>query len=384
MVIDALNAPTDASRVASTRPRLAFIDGMRALAALYVVFSHAWSEQNNGHFASHWLRLVPTWSAHFAVGVFIVLSGYCLILPIARKRDQIGSLSEFFRRRAMRILPPYYITLVLSILVIATVAGQRTGSIWDINLPLKLDTVLAHLLLIHDLPLHLQGGMINYPLWSIAVEFQIYLLMPLIALSLRVVGNVRTLLWTMSLGLLHFALHGRIDSMVPWYVGLFTMGAIAARWCVQRPARIDPLIAYAAWGLIALTVLVSLKKGDLFMVSHFYIFDTVIGAATAILLCTSYADAASKSNVLTRFLSWRPLEEIGIFSYSLYLIHAPLLHLFHLLLGRFFRVGEGTMLALLLLSIPAIVGLSRLFYLVGEKPFMAKRADVALKPQNVS
>lgn len=354
---------------------------MRALAALYVVISHAFLEQNNGHFQDHRLQGFPTWSAHFAVGVFIVLSGYCLMLPIARKGDQIGSLREFFRRRALRILPPYYITLALSILFLATMAGEKTGSIWDINLPLRIDTVLTHLLLIYDIPLNLHGGVINYPLWSIAVEFQIYLLMPLIALSLRTAGNIRTLLWTMSLGLLHFGLHGRIDSMVPWYVGLFTMGAIGARWCIQRPAKIEPRLAWGAWGLIALTALIALKKGDPFMVSHFYIFDSLIGAATAIMLCTSYVDASKKTNVFTRLLSWKPLEEIGIFSYSLYLIHAPLLHLGNILFTRFLRPTEETMLLLLILFIPVIVGIAKLFHAVCEKPFMVRRADVIPKPQ---
>lgn len=379
-MIDAQNVSSDVSSVPVPRPRLAFIDGMRALAALCVVFFHACSEQNNGHFEHRWLRLLPTWSAHFAVGVFIVLSGYCLMLPIARKGDKIGSLREFFRRRTMRILPPYYITLALSILFIVTMAGRKTGSIWDINLPLKLDTVLAHILLIHDFPLHIQGGMINYPLWSIAVEFQIYLLMPLITWSLRIAGNLRTLLWTMSLGILHFALHGRIDSMVPWYVGLFTMGAIAARWCMQRPSKIDPRFAYVAWSLVSLTALVSITKGAGFVVGHFYIFDTVIGAATAILLCTSYVDVSLKVNVFTRLLSWRPLEEIGIFSYSLYLIHAPLLHLSNLLLTHFLHPSEPSMLFLIMLSIPAIIGLAKLFHLICEKPFMSKRPDATLKP----
>ncbi len=364
--------PPEVSTVGAPRPRLDFIDGLRALAALYVVLSHTYLEQANGHYLHRWLTFFPAWSSHYAVGVFIVLSGYCLMLPIARKNDQIGSLREFFRRRSLRILPSYYITLAFSILFITTMASQKTGSIWDIAIPLKTDTVVAHLLLIHDLPLPIQGGTINYPLWSIAVEFQIYLLMPLIALSLRTVGNLRTLLWTMALGLLHFGLHGRVDSMVPWYVGLFTMGAIAARWCMQRPSKIDPRTAWAAWGLMILLILVSLKKGSYFMREHDYIFDSVIGGATALLLCTSFVDAAGKARLFTRLLSWKPLVEVGVFSYSLYLIHAPLLHLADMLFTRLFHPGEQTMLLLLLLSLPAIIGIARLFHVAFERPFMRR------------
>ena len=366
------SAPPVLPSVAAPRPRLDFIDGLRALAALYVVLSHIDLEPTNGHFQQRWLEFFPAWSSHYAVGVFIVLSGYCLMLPIARRNDRIESHREFFRRRSLRILPPYYIALAFSILFIVTLGSRQTGSIWDIALPLKLDTILTHLLLITDLPLHIQGGAINYPLWSIAVEFQIYLLMPLIVLSLRVAGNTRTLLWTMALGLLHFVLHGRLDSMVPWYVGLFTMGAVAARWCMQRPAKIDPRTAWAAWGLLTVLVLISLKKGSVFMRGHDYLFDSLVGAVTALLLCTSYRDAGAKVNPLTRLLSWKPLVEIGVFSYSLYLIHAPLLHLGNLLFTRFLHPSEAMMLVLLLLFLPVIIGLAKLFHRAFELPFMRR------------
>jgi peptidoglycan/LPS O-acetylase OafA/YrhL len=355
----------------SPKPRWDFIDGLRAIAALYVVFAHTFSEQTGGHFRNKWLEVPGSW-AHFAVGVFIVLSGYCLTLPIARKNDEVGSLQEFFRRRVRRIVPPYYATLVISILLLATVSGQKTGGFSDLNLPLKTDTVVTHFLLIHDLPLHVQGGKINYPLWSIAVEFQIYLLMPLIAFSLRKAGNVCTLLWTMALGLLHFTFHGRLDSMVPWYVGLFTMGAISARYCMQAPSKISPRLSWVAWGLIALMILVSIKKGSTYMFWHQYAFDNIVGVVTAMLLCTSFMDASKKSSLLSKFLSWRPLVLIGVFSYSLYLIHAPLLHLFNLLF-RQLHMGENITLLFLLMSIPAIVGLAYIFHLVFEKPFIHSR-----------
>ena len=79
-----------------------------------------------------------------------------------------------------------------------------------------------------------------------------------------------------------------------------------------------------------------------------------------------------KTRLLTRFLSWTPLEMIGIFSYSLYLIHAPLLHLVNLLVTRLLHPSEETMLAVLLLSIPAIVGVAKMFFALCEKPFMPK------------
>lgn len=70
-------------------------------------------------------------------------------------------------------------------------------------------------------------------------------------------------------------------------------------------------------------------------------------------------------------LSWRPLAGLGVFSYSLYLVHAPLLQVFWLLIVRPFDLGQGAALvAMWVVAVPAIVGISYLFHIVAERPFM--------------
>ena len=132
------------SRSHSTPPvaqdRLAFLDGLRGLAALYVVLHHAALEVRG---ASPW-RVVE-WSrgllrhGHFAVAVFIVLSGYCLMRPVANDpRGRLrGGIVGYLGRRARRILPPYYAALGLCWLLIAVVPGlnQAQGLRWDRALP---------------------------------------------------------------------------------------------------------------------------------------------------------------------------------------------------------------------------------------------------------
>lgn len=302
------------------------------------------------------------------------------MLPVTRYGDQIGSLKEFYKRRAMRILPPYYVTLVLSIVFIALFADQATSSIWDINLPLKADTIIAHFLLLQNIPFPMQGGMINYPLWSIATEFQIYLLMPLIVWSLRKFGEMCTLTCTLSLAGLHFALHGKLDNMVPWYLGLFTMGAIGARLCILRQSKINPRFAWISSALLILIILASFKKGALWIGSHFYLFDLLVGAATALLLCTAYTDSEKQENAFTRFVSWKPLVTVGKFSYSLYLIHAPMLHFINIAIVRAFHMTEMQGLITLLLSIPIIVFIAYGFFYAFEAPFISRRAVAAPMP----
>ena len=102
--------------------RMEFLDGIRGVACFYVVIGHLFLAFNISHlgllhdafpkFASVYsnLFILLFRYGYYAVIVFLVLSGYCLILPIGRKahpqlRIDIGL---FLKGRAKRILPPYY------------------------------------------------------------------------------------------------------------------------------------------------------------------------------------------------------------------------------------------------------------------------------------
>ena len=140
------------------RPRFHFLDGLRGLAALEVVLIHVkqvmtWS--NRGTSLPHRVELATVWMdwGHYAVDVFIVLSGFCLMLPVARNVDgQLqGSLADYIKRRARRILPPYYASLALALVLCATVPAFKypTGRSSDCALPaLRADVIASHLLLI--------------------------------------------------------------------------------------------------------------------------------------------------------------------------------------------------------------------------------------------
>src|SRR2546421_359109 len=97
------------------RVRLEYLDGLRGLAALYVAVYHIWFS----------VGIPPTWQAFmermpppvYAVAVFIVLSGCCLMLPLVGAQGQMpGGTAAFFRRRARRILPPYYAAMGIALL----------------------------------------------------------------------------------------------------------------------------------------------------------------------------------------------------------------------------------------------------------------------------
>ena len=100
-----LNPPTEAGPGQTGRVRLAFLDGLRGLSAFYVMLFHLGAPVG----LPLGLSLVWEWT-HFgrsAVGVFIVLSGYSLMLPVARSAD--GHLRGGFWVVFQEALPPLLI-----------------------------------------------------------------------------------------------------------------------------------------------------------------------------------------------------------------------------------------------------------------------------------
>jgi peptidoglycan/LPS O-acetylase OafA/YrhL len=366
---------------APARLRLEFVDSLRALAALFVVLCHTYYQPANGYYASRIMNHLGLSYGYLAVDVFIVVSGFCLMLPAARRGDRLSSLGEFFRRRVRRILPPYYACLLLSILFILVWAHEKTGTVWDNSLPLTWQQVVAHLFLVHDLPLGLPGGAINFPLWSIAVEFQLYLVMPLIVWSFRRTGNLITVAWAVAVGLaLYLVRPGWLDGATPWYLGQFVMGCLAARLCVLRQGSFGPGLRIACglmWVAIGLLII---SQGRNFYTEMRPYVDTGVGAATAVLLAVLFSDGGRQQFWLGRALNWKPLVAVGLFSYSLYLVHAPLLHAFDRVFVGLFTPGPVTRFLLLVCMIPCIVGIAYLFHLAFERPFLNMRPDASKVP----
>lgn len=364
--------------------RLRFLDGLRGLAALSVVIHHIHQELEwagdlpAGLFrATKFLQL-----GHYAVAVFIVLSGYSLMLPVVRSEDwQLpGGRWAYLKRRARRILPPYYAALALTLLLMAVVPGLRepVGG-WRQNSALPAFTfqaISSHLLLVHNLTPSVFK--INSPMWSVATEWQIYFLLPGLLLPVwRRFGNVAALAVAVVTGLVpHFLWGGGIDAAGPWYLGLFGFGMAAASISL-RPAsggwreRI-PWVGVSAVFAISLAVMIKLRPGLVWVNDNL----AGVGAAALLIFCArSLAREGTDGSASSRPLALRLLEgrwavALGAFSYSLYLTHSPLVSLVHLALHGFNLSNCGECIAVAGVSLPVALVLAYGFHLVFERPFL--------------
>ena len=352
------------------------VEGLRGIAALYVFVFHVW--QTGIADAGATLRvLLPAtvpWLqfGHYAVSAFIVISGYCLGLPVAQKPEAAFDARRFARRRARRLGPAYVLALALSVapfLVAASLLGKHPP-LWHVGAALA-----AHLLLVHNLipPL---AEYLNGPMWSIALECQIYVVFALLLVPVwKRAGRWAQLALALVVGLApHVFLHGRADYTMWWLLALFAMGVVAADVTARgglhgRAWRAVALLAAGA-ALIAI-----LRHGQGAPDDALWAPDLVVGVAVALLFATSSDD---RPPLTARLLALRPIVFLGTFSYSLYLVHGPPVILAGAWLGH---IHAGVAASALLYAglIPAVVAFAYGFSLLAERPFLSPAFRAAIE-----
>lgn len=155
------------------------LDGVRAISILIVVWFHFWQQSwlmpIAGGFNIDW---IPRNGA-LLVDMLILLSGFCLFLPYARcmvYNEPCPRPSLFYLRRAARILPSYYFSIIVALFLFALPLQEyhNNSFMWK--------DILTHITFTHNLLLDtLTGTKLNGVLWTVALEVQFYLLFPLLA-----------------------------------------------------------------------------------------------------------------------------------------------------------------------------------------------------------
>jgi peptidoglycan/LPS O-acetylase OafA/YrhL len=353
---------------AGTR-RLPGLDGLRGMAALFVVMHHVFLRAFPGYPADR----APVWASpfifgRFAVVVFIVLSGFSLALSPARRGWQLGGLSRFFRRRARRILPAYWAALALSLAVAWLVMpppGQPSPG------P---ESVLADALLLQNLVILPTP---NGAFWSLAVESQLYLLFPLMLLAVRRRGPVALVASaTLAVAAIGVAapyltwLEVFVVESAPDLAALFAFGVLAAGIVSASEARRSwPWPALAAMALVPVLATIA-WRGQTWTLGHLLWADLMLGPAVACLLA---ALATGRPSRLVRLLETGPVRALGRCSYSLYLTHGPIVVLvYELIVLPWIGHGPAAFAVSLALVLPLTIAFARVFAAAFERSVRAE------------
>ncbi len=371
-------AAPEARALAAAGPgRVVGLDGMRGLAALYVVAYHiflrAWAGYPGANHAPFW----AAWLSHGrgAVAMFIALSGFSLGLGPARSGWQFKSIGTYAHRRAWRILPPYWAALGFSLVVTWYVLAQP-------HLPVPNGkSVVVYGLLVQDV---FAVGSPNRAFWSIAIEAQLYILLPLLLLLVRrvsaraMVGLVAAIVVTIGVLGPHVALmNTALVKFTPDLAVLFAVGLLAAGIVTAgERTRSRP---WAGWALAAAVpaIVLMVVRGSVWSNLNLFWLDLAWAPAIG---CFLTAVATSRPRFVVRFLDSRMPRSLGSCSYSLYLTHAPIVIAvsYGLVQGR---VTPGTPMFFVLLAIllPTTVCFARMFAAVFELPFQRHRGWIPLR-----
>jgi peptidoglycan/LPS O-acetylase OafA/YrhL len=358
------------------RTRLPGLDGIRGLAALFVVLNHIFLRAFPGYPVDN----APFWAAwfiygRFAVVVFIVLSGFSLAVSPARSGWRLDGLSRFAHRRAWRILPPYWAALVFSLLMTWLVVAQPG---WPVP---NGKSVIVNGLLLQDV---VNAPSPNRAFWSIAIEAQLYVMFPLLLLMIRRVSAIAMVaavtLFVATAGVLapHVSLlNSVVTRFTLEFAALFAIGVVAAGIvAASKRLRSWPWSWLALAAALPVIATIS-RQGSVWTIGHFFWVDLAWGPAIGCLLA---AVATGHPKPLVRLLDLRPLRSLGSFSYSLYLTHAPIVIAVYygVVAGRVPR-GVPTFLVLLVVVVPLTVVFARLFAALFELPFQRHRGWAALR-----
>jgi peptidoglycan/LPS O-acetylase OafA/YrhL/glycosyltransferase involved in cell wall biosynthesis len=359
--------------------RLDYIDGLRGLAAAVVLLYHAWIFSGSP-WNSAWN---PLESGYAGVNLFLVLSGFCIYWPLANGRSM--SLREFAVRRFRRIAPPYYAAIAL-FGVIALVCGHFAWT-WPESpqalVPMAKMTA-SHVLFLHNLlPNHILT--IAGPFWSIGLEMQLYLAMPILAaiaarwgirravlVAAAVTLAYRTLASLYFGGAAALAAEGMttafvVNSSLPGRWLEFALGMWAAVLVAQ--SRVSPQSSLPL-GLGAGALLVAAIATSTVLGKYHVLTDPLFGAAFFLGLLAVATGAHRPESRFARILCWKPLVGLGLFSYSLYLLHSPIVHWMAEMGRPWIASPAGLFFLVLAVGAPFTVGLAALFYHLFEKPFI--------------
>ncbi|MGA3067688.1 MAG: acyltransferase, partial [Tepidisphaeraceae bacterium] len=311
--------------------RVAQLDGVRGIAILLVLLWHYWACE---------VRLAPhsllahvnlmfgiTWSG---VDLFFVLSGFLITGILLDHRGASNFFRVFYLRRLCRIFPLYFLVLGLYAALLL-VLGSRASSaafhwLFENRLPLwSYATFTQNFFMGHR---GTYGGNWLGCTWSLAVEEQFYLVIPLLVYFLpRRAFAIVAIAAVVAAPLLRFlspGLHAFVDT--PFRSDSLLSGALLAllvrrpllvSWIMERRGPLRMLFAFLLSGAGVMA-----WRQDYFGVFR----HSWLAMLYAAFILIAYLDTEPR---LTRLLSSRVLVWFGRCSYGIYLIHMPVSGLLH-------------------------------------------------------
>lgn len=376
------------------------LDGLRAVAALLVLAFHAWSIVPT--YVSHGEdpTRYPLWYAKTGVHLFFVLSGFLLFLPYAQWILGLRARPDtllFYKRRALRVVPAYWASLLIIVVLIH---------------PAAIQDILIHLVFLTNTN-WTSVFSINGVYWTMAIEVQFYALLPLIAWSIAALGRrigvlraiaavifMLTVISVLSSYVTHLGSVNLLTTPIvssflvqyaamPYWLGVFGCGIVCSliytyitkvlppHADVRASLPLSGNIAFGA-GIVCLVLLSFVPALRTIWMQQLLFGVAYAGVLFGVLL---------GSPLLRRPFASRVLRFIGLTSYSFYIWHrAALVIVASRLHGS--GMAQSHTVILFALGLIIIVPVAYLSYQFLERPFIsarqhARESDKSVVAENV-
>jgi peptidoglycan/LPS O-acetylase OafA/YrhL len=352
------------------------IDALRGLAALMVVCHHSQCMFNDSFrptltlFGHIYYPLSIFNSGYIGVDLFLVLSGFCLSWPFLAKHEKPFDIKDYAARRIQRIYPAYFLCFSGLLLGGLLCRHSHVLRLQDVGFakPLSGTQILASL--------GLQMTHLNPVFWSLCLEFRWYILFPVMLLLAR----KRSAWLLLPFALLSTMITPDVQTgmlavlKVFSYLTAFIVGIIAAEVHARPELRLHKILRKWAFGGVVLFGIVCALVIPTVTPAQRCGFREVLPTAGLFFFVVLWALEYQKRlppplNVL---------RAVGVFSYSLYLVHLPLLELVQAVLKPEYWSPPMQGLLWIVLAPIAMTGMGYLFFLVAEKPFLKKPFPVAM------
>ena len=298
------------------KPHYPALDGIRGIAILLVIVYHNFGFIDVFFFG--WL----------GVDLFFVLSGFLITDILLRKQREQGFLKKFFIRRALRILPLYYLVLFVFLILLPFLEKNFLDLDYYISNQLWFWTYLQNWLLIFHPPEH---AISLTHLWSLAVEEQYYLIWPfcillikkpqrlffLLFIILLLVIFIRLIVWIYkieSLAYFNFYTFSRIDGIC-----IGSMLALARKFAPSQTTKSFTAIIFLLASLNFIFYFINKQYDFSFpflAIVGYTTFATVFGLLLNEII-------VSKDSLIRVCFENKVLRFFGTISYGLYIIHWP-------------------------------------------------------------
>lgn len=336
------------SRIVNNGTYIPQLDGLRFVAIIAVLLFHA-NERISSISQSKPFIYYIFETGWFGVELFFGISAYILCKQL--QQNKTTSYLSYLNRRVNRIEPPFFIAIAIQTILLLLFSSTH-GTKELLNSSLHVLTYITNFT---------GNNLINKASWSLEIEIQFYLILPLILLIInRLVPKklqVFTLLAIGSLPLIVVSQHLSLYTVLPY----FSAGMIAA--LLEKKDTGSHKLKYAGW-INSLLIILLFATASSYFINMIPTWLLVL-LRVALMVALFYSLLVRQWGVFPFSIGW--ISKIGGMCYSIYLYHLPVMGALGSIILTKYALNYGLSIALLVLS-SLIVSIP--LYILFERPFM--------------